>query len=484
MDMETKLKNRYFYDHTFLRALNVVAGNCRRFNQFNREWEGYEGRPWFKRETKRYEMHPCIQYVMFDLAYKPHDWHQLLLEYPHRSTSDYNRIAYTRDDAAGEADRQVVTTVGKYLTRHFPDMPDHIVRDVVALHTACGTMTLWSSMHDIVRAAIEGPKSCMSANFNIVCKDGQTRHPYEVYDPALGWRMAVRLNGTSIDGRALVYCCPTTGDKMFVRSYKRDHGGGYSYADEMLEAWLKAQGIPKTDNWSDINARMRYYEVASGDFLMPYLDGSDHRVCVATYDGTTYVIAEDDGDFCADSTSGTAEAAGEQCEDCGCREHADDMYWVGPWEDRHVCSGCIDSYRYCYGRRGNQYYQHEDNVVYVESMDEYYDEDYLSDNNIVELVNGDYEHLDNAVEVDGDWYHNEDSDICYDEYNDRYQLASNCVCSEDMGMVHHDDAWQCADSQLWYTDNIEHVEVDDERYHPDHAPESAQNELFNNDETN
>ena len=73
--------------------------------------------------------------------------------------------------------------------------------------------------------------------------------------------------------------------------------------------------------------------------------------------------------------------------------------------------------------------------------------------------------------------------FCFDEYNDRYQLVSNCVCSEDLGFVHRDDAWQCNHTDLWYTDNIEFVEVDGETYHPDNAPESAQNELFNNDET-
>ena len=81
--------------------------------------------------------------------------------------------------------------------------------------------------------------------------------------------------------------------------------------------------------------------------------------------------------------------------------------------------------------------------MYVESCDEWYDRDYLSDNNIVELRNGDYEHMDNAVEVDGDWYHTDDEDLCWDEYNERHELVGNCVNTEDLGLVYEGDTWQC-----------------------------------------
>lgn len=475
MELETKLKNRYFFENVFVRAINIVAGGVKKYNFETGEWEGYEGRDWFKREVKRYAMHPCIQYVMFDLGYRPHDWHQLLLEYPHRSTTDYNRLAYTRDERAGQDDRQVVTTIGKYLTRHFPDMPDHEIRNVVALFTSNGEMQFLTTMGGIVDAVRRGPHSCMSSVGYVTCDDGEERHPYQVYDPALGWSMAVRINGGSIDGRALVYQAPS-GERVFVRSYKRCPNGGYSYSDEVLEAWLKAQGVVKGE-WDDVGARMRYYSLRRNGFLMPYLDGDYHNVDVVHIDGTQYVVARAGGDFCADNTDGTVAEHGEPCSDCGDHFHEDDLTWVGVWEDRQVCSGCLEDYLYCYGRRGNQYYQHRDNVVYVESQDEYYDTDYLSDNDIVELVSGEYEHLDNAVEVDGDWYHHDDDDICYDEYNDRHQRTDDCVCTEDLGMVHRSDAWQCAETNNWYSDNIEHIEVDGETYHPDHAPET------NNDET-
>ena len=147
-----------------------------------------------------------------------------------------------------------------------------------------------------VRAVINGPKSCMSEDIQIKCDDGETRHPYEVYDPKLGWSLAVRDNNGSIDGRALVYKHHRHGTLSFVRSYKRCPNGGYSYADEVLEAWLKDQGVQKLDSWSEVSARMMYYEVR-GTFLMPYLDGCSHLAILGHVDGVMRVIADDDGEY-------------------------------------------------------------------------------------------------------------------------------------------------------------------------------------------
>jgi hypothetical protein len=111
-----------------------------------------------------------------------------------------------------------------------------------------------------------------------------------------------------------------------------------------------------------------------------------------------------------------------------------------------------------YGRRGNQYYVHNDNVVYVDSQSEYYDQDYLDDNEIIELENGEYAPMDEAVEINGDWYLMEDERICRFEDTDEYGLT--------------EDGWQCEQSCNWYTDDCtDWVEINDVRYHKDYAPE-------------
>jgi hypothetical protein len=89
--------------------------------------------------------------------------------------------------------------------------------------------------------------------------------------------------------------------------------------------------------------------------------------------------------------------------------------------------------------------------------DEYYDEDYLDDNEIVCLENGDYESLDNAVEVSGEWYHVDDERITRAEDTDEYALTADC--------------WQCAESGNMYTDDCEdYTEYEGERYHDDYIP--------------
>ena len=182
-------------------------------------------RQWYRRESAKYRLHPVIDHLADEHDAIPHDWHQLLLEYPHRSVDDFNRVAYTRDERAGEADKQTVTSLGKYLSRHYPQLADHIIRDVVALFTCSGEFSVLRELDAMVDAVMRGPRSCMSASFNLHCADGVRRHPYEEYDPKLGWGMAIRKDNDSIDGRALVFHADNV-IKGFVRSYKRMESGG------------------------------------------------------------------------------------------------------------------------------------------------------------------------------------------------------------------------------------------------------------------
>ena len=462
MKFESQQGGHHFMHSTFFPAAQMAAGTWTVreyiYNEFGRPIDyNYKrplaGRAWFKATYNNHILHPAIEKVIEGLNYRPNDWQQLLLEWPHRSETDSNRIAYTQNERKGEADIQTVTTLGKYLQRHFT-MPDHEIRDVVALYTSTGEMEIRAHMQDIIDAAIKGPTSCMSKRFSIMCADGRERHPYAVYNPELGWSVAVRVNGESIDGRALIYKSSPDSKGYFVRSYKRDHSGGYSHADEMLEAWLKSQDIMKCNEWEE--ARLDAYQVRDG-WLMPYLDGSCQRVSYNSKD--KILVVDGDGDYECDSTEGmTQDAGGETCEDCGEIHDEDDSYWVGYHEDRRVCSGCIENYTYVYGRNGRQYYIEDNEAVYVPSQGESYHIDYLSENNIVELADGDYEHIDDAVYIEAhDEYHASNSDyICYAEDTERYELT--------------DDCWQCNESDKWFTNDIDYELIDGEKVHPDYVP--------------
>jgi hypothetical protein len=440
-------------------------------------------RNWYYREINRYPLHPVIVAAL-KREHRPRDWHLLLLEHPHRSETDPTRLAYTRSERDGENNRQVITTLGKYLTRHF-DLPDHMIRDIVALDAAHNTdaFEILDTVDQFVHAVNNGPHSCMcwSGRDNVYCRDGKYRHPYAVYKPEYGWRMAVRKSGGEIKGRALLNVEDDT--KYFVRSYKRSDTGGYSYADEKLEAWLKSEGYVHQSCWHD-GARMELIPTRYGAaFLAPYLDGEVQTVYI---DGDTLRISQDSYDYICNNTDGTAEEHGRcTCEHCGARVSDGDLTYTGYHEDYAVCQSCIDDdYVYAIGRRGNEYYAPYNECVEVDGN--YYVSDYLSDNEIVELHNGDYCRMDDAVMCDDDdeWYRADDDNIIYCAYDSKHHHIDNCVETEDEGLVHEDDAWQCYASDKWYSDNTASVTIDGERYHPDHAPaeDEAQQELFNTQE--
>jgi len=423
----------------------------------------YCHREWFRRETRKYKLHPVIEAAL-DVC-RPDDWHQLLLEWPHVAETDPTRLAYTRDERAGEADRQTVTTIGKYLFRHFSDMPDHKMRDLAALYGSNGECKFVNTMAEMLYHLKRGPSSCMTGDRERTCDDGVVRHPYEVYDPNLGWHMAVRIEYGKTVGRAL--CC----GKTFVRSYKYNPSGGGSPTDETLEAWLEQQGYDKEYAWDGL--KIMHYQTRGGDTLAPYLDGENKYA--AKHGDYLVITDDDDAEYQCDNTGGTAsERSGQRCEDCGDRVDEGDGYWVNADEDVLVCDSCCNnSYTYAVSRRGFERYINSDYVVWVESRDAHYDEDYLDDNNIVQLESGEYEHTDNAVEIDGEWYGSDDENIVYD-HNGEYQLLDNCVALENGEYALTDEAWKCEASGEWYlTDDVEPVVVDGENYHPDHAPEQT-----------
>ena len=422
-----------------------------------------DARYWIIREMDKYPMHPVID-ASIKLV-RPIDWHQLLLEWPHISEGDRTRIAYTQNEAKGQKNVQTVTSVGKYLTRHFP-LPDHTIRDLVARHGSAARFQFVHTTAEMIYHLHRGPGSCMvwREDRGIRCSDGVNRHPYEAYDPKHGWHMAVRIEGDETVGRALCMTSPTDGKKYYVRTYARpSSNGGYSETDNGMENWLTEQGYHKLNYWRD-GERMAYHET-SDHFLAPYLDGGEKRVTIDA--GAKAIVIDSDGEYLCDQTGGCpTDDSGDffDCEDCGDRTDDNDGYWIGRGEDTRVCESCLNNhYVYVYGRRGNQYYVHQDNAIYVDCNSEHYDEDYLDDNEIVELNNGEYAPLDEAIEVDGDWYHIDDDRICRTEDTDEFLRVNN-------------GCWQCTESGNWYTDSIDWVVVNGEKYHPDHAPEQAEDD--------
>jgi hypothetical protein len=458
-----------FMDNIFMRAIRIVADGVYTYNHATREHvRTYAGRSWFAQQRTRHALHPAVYDMMTEHMYRAQDWQQLLLEWPHKALTDPNRLAYTRDERSamhgGDSDiKAQVTTIGKYLTRHFPDAPDYLIRDIAAKFTYGGKTVITKDMSVMVNAVINGPHSCMSSEFNIECDDREDRHPYAVYDPSLGWGMAVR---TDTDGMVLGRCLVHESDegKGFVRSYKRERDGrSHSGTDESIEAYLQGLGYAKWRGWPDHTRVMRYPLRRDIGFLMPYIDGHCQQVIedddvfrISGYDGTA-----------ATNTCGIINGYTCTCDDCGAGFHDGDGAWTGVHEENHVCQNCLENdYTYAYSRRGNEYYIRNDDVIEVRG--DYYHTSYLSDNSIVELHDGEFEHSDHAIYVDSEdaYYYEDDEDICYAEDTNQHELKDNC--------------WCCNGSGNWYTEDEDNVEIDGDLYHPDHAPEPETNDTETN----
>ena len=207
------------------------------------------------------------------------------------------------------------------------------------------------------------------------------------------------------------------------------------------------------------------------EFLVPYLDGDER--CVAI--GMGYLEIDPHGDYECDRTDGSPESPNRcSCDECGETHNEDEMHWV-EGSDINVCESCLnDEFTYVIGRRGNEYYVRNDYAVYVESQDQHYDEDYLDHNNIVRTVDDEYEHTDELVHIESDdeWYPQDDDRIVYDDYNERYELLDNCEETEDNGWVLESDTWVCETTGKRYSRAIDPVIIDDLVYHPDHVPET------------
>jgi hypothetical protein len=268
------------------------------------------------------------------------------------------------------------------------------------------------------------------------------KHPYEVYDPKYGWHMACAMEGGNYTGRALL------NDEQYVRTYRKRDSGSYSDSDERLNAWLQEQGYHKASSWDGYKI-LKLSARNDNGFVAPYLDGDAKYVI----DGGNYFrITDDEGeaDYKCSNTDGSAdEVSHQQCEDCGDNISDGDGYWVGRSEDMLICSCCRqDHYTCVYGRRGEQYTVNDDDMIEVDG--EHYHDEYLSDNDIVELENGEYCHQDNAVCIEnGEWHRVDSDDICY-TVDGNYERREDCVELENGEWCLEDEAWCCDHTGDYY----------------------------------
>jgi hypothetical protein len=384
----------------------------------------HHNREWHSSLQRRFFLHPVVHDLLTTRA-RPIDWHRVVLEWPHVAESDPTRLAYTRDERSGEQDRQVVTSINKYVRERWThdDLPDHVLRELVDSYNAKQSNTcefVPDTTKDYIKVVQTGPQSCMRwDSYDEDDEDDRTKeHPYRCYDPQYGWRMAVRRNGRSqFVGRALVL--ETDKHKCFVRTFKADgddpNNSGYSHSDEKLCAWLKDQGYEHLNSWPN-GTKLYTEETRHGDYLAPYVDGDRYHADLnLTADGARYWSISGDGEYELRETNGLAgENERCTCEHCGARVAEDEVHNTGVDGDYSVCNSCLDSDftwvdNAC--RWGGAYINNDEVVTTVEGdsivPNTRCAEDYMTlDYGCHE---GEWTHIDRTVcDIDGNYWHEDD----------------------------------------------------------------------------
>ena len=190
----------------------------------------------------------------------------------HVSKEDPTMVAYTPDRAYGEADRQVKTTLGRFLAKYYPHLADETVAALTAEHlseldTTFEVLT-GQALVDVYRS--NALATCMSKSDTPRPGD---HHPAEVYDMP-GIAMAVLRDS---EGRINARCLILEEKKLYIRCY----------GDSKLKSKLIRSGY-KAGGWEGVE--FKKIPLGEGSLLMPYLDAygslaATKGSCVALIDG-------------------------------------------------------------------------------------------------------------------------------------------------------------------------------------------------------
>lgn len=196
----------------------------------------------------------------------------------HVSQNNRNLVAYTPGKDFGERDKQLPTSLGKFLAKYIPELEDHEIGDIVAEHEAeLNPDIRWLEGDAIVDyyAETTSVQSCMAHNATGGNKfTDKSKHPTQAYKVP-GIRLAVLWKGGKDVARAMTY--EDQHNKIYIRAY----------GDKSLKNWLDSNGY-SVGNW--VGVQFNTVKVSENLYVMPYLDanggpGNSSDCNVALLDG-------------------------------------------------------------------------------------------------------------------------------------------------------------------------------------------------------
>lgn len=224
--------------------------------------------PWHARFEEPYPFSPDHFDVSWQLReelrfangdYQPVPWTSILApiseHYVHISVDAPELVAFTMNPDKGRQDIQTPIKPARYLHRFYPELADHVVRDLASRLEKSVPLRFATTADEIEQVYVTGPTSCMSkdeGDYESSC------HPVRVYGGSdLQLAYITNDDGEPI-GRALVW----PEKKRFGRPYGHER---------LLEQQLARAGFTRG---SLAGARIRRItDGNNNDFVvMPYLD--------------------------------------------------------------------------------------------------------------------------------------------------------------------------------------------------------------------
>jgi hypothetical protein len=348
--------------------------------------------------------------------------------------------------------REVRTKLGKYLTQFKEEIQlnDLEIKSITEAHTARVQAQQGWEVRFIESTDGTGWVNIygQGERFNSCMTNSKAVQVYAHEKSVL--KLAYMLEGGSVIARAIVRTqnnWDDTGDasKGYIRVYPDPNG--HAEGRFMLDT-LKNLGYEKQTNLNGCLLTAIQHVDDDDVFMSPYIDygnGGSQTADPENIDGKTYLVIGD-GEYDLANTGGwTSNVETWNCDECGDEVDEDEIEYVED-ADRHVCNDCLSNdYTYVYGRNGDQYYVHHDNAIYA--SDEYYDSNYLSENDIYPCEASDeYYHIDDLVNTSMGFIH------------ESYAKRLDYEDSEGNNYAHEDDIHELSNGKLCHSNDAEELQ--------------------------
>lgn len=244
---------------------------------------------WIKREIARtmYEFgqvyHPLPDAIVDSLTSYGADVNQY--HFPHLSMLDPTKIAFTPTWEDGVADRQQQISLGKYIKKFHPHIPEYLVKEMqeylnnLLVDIKVEFTTDFNKIYNIYHQCAPACMSKGSTSYST-----HPRHPLEAYIGAPGLSLAYIEKDNQFISRCFTYANPEQEtDKRYVRVY----------GDSVIAAQLDKMGYRRASLEGVRIPRIQLTVNKKAVYLVPYID--DHSQG-AQGTGTVQAVKEDPED--------------------------------------------------------------------------------------------------------------------------------------------------------------------------------------------